>query len=84
MDVPGELRGLGDALRRRLAPRECLLDGGQTDGMRHGAGQADTRRTDDTVGHVERGRHADLLERGGAYAAMWAKQQETLEDVEAD
>ena len=33
---------------------------------------------------VERGRHADLLERGVAYAAMWAKQQETLEDVEAD
>jgi ATP-binding cassette subfamily B protein len=32
---------------------------------------------------VERGRHADLLERGGAYAAMWAKQQETFEDAQA-
>jgi ATP-binding cassette subfamily B protein len=33
---------------------------------------------------VERGRHADLLERGGAYAAMWAKQQESFEDAQAD
>ncbi len=29
-------------------------------------------------GHlIERGRHADLLRSGGAYAAMWAKQQQT-------
>ncbi|NKB58594.1 MAG: ATP-binding cassette domain-containing protein [Alphaproteobacteria bacterium] len=32
---------------------------------------------------VERGRHAALLERGGAYAAMWARQQEAaaIEEV---
>lgn len=28
---------------------------------------------------VERGRHADLLERGGLYAGMWARQQEAEE-----
>jgi len=26
---------------------------------------------------IERGRHADLLARGGAYAALWARQQDT-------
>jgi ATP-binding cassette subfamily B protein len=30
---------------------------------------------------VERGGHADLLERGGAYAAMWAKQQEIADEA---
>jgi len=28
---------------------------------------------------VERGRHADLLERNGRYAEMWRRQQETAE-----
>lgn len=35
-------------------------------------------------GHIiERGRHADLLRSGGAYAAMWAKQQQTEHAREA-
>jgi ATP-binding cassette subfamily B protein len=32
----------------------------------------------------ERGRHGELLSRGGAYAAMWARQQETAEHEDAD
>jgi ATP-binding cassette, subfamily B, heavy metal transporter len=32
---------------------------------------------------VERGRHLDLLTRGGAYAAMWARQQEAAAAEEA-
>ncbi|MEE9300930.1 MAG: ABC transporter ATP-binding protein/permease [Alphaproteobacteria bacterium] len=31
----------------------------------------------------ERGRHGELLSRGGAYAAMWARQQETAEHESA-
>ena len=31
---------------------------------------------------IERGRHADLLSRGGAYAALWARQQETSQGPE--
>ena len=31
---------------------------------------------------VERGHHVTLLERGGAYAEMWARQQETVEEEE--
>ena len=30
-----------------------------------------------------RGRHGELLERGGAYAAMWAKQQEAASENDA-
>jgi len=32
---------------------------------------------------VERGHHVTLLERGGAYAEMWARQQETAEEEES-
>jgi ATP-binding cassette, subfamily B, heavy metal transporter len=32
---------------------------------------------------VERGRHGELLARGGRYAAMWARQQEAAADSEA-
>ena len=31
---------------------------------------------------AERGRHADLLARGGMYAEMWARQQEAREAEE--
>jgi ABC-type transport system involved in Fe-S cluster assembly, permease and ATPase components len=31
---------------------------------------------------IERGRHADLLGRGGAYAALWARQQESSQGPE--
>jgi ATP-binding cassette, subfamily B, heavy metal transporter len=33
---------------------------------------------------VERGRHAELLGRDGAYAAMWRKQQETTKPAESE
>ena len=32
---------------------------------------------------VERGRHSELLERGGAYAVMWARQQKAVEMEDA-
>src|SRR5262249_57491399 len=32
---------------------------------------------------VERGRHGELLARGGRYAAMWARQQEAAAECEA-
>jgi ATP-binding cassette subfamily B protein len=32
---------------------------------------------------VERGRHGELLARGGRYAAMWARQQEAAAEREA-
>ena len=31
---------------------------------------------------VERGRHGELLNRGGAYAEMWTRQQEAAADEE--
>ncbi|WP_207462425.1 ABC transporter ATP-binding protein/permease [Azospirillum sp. SYSU D00513] len=31
---------------------------------------------------IERGRHADLLSQGGAYAALWARQQESIQGPE--
>ncbi|MEQ8967653.1 MAG: ABC transporter ATP-binding protein/permease [Azospirillaceae bacterium] len=71
--------------RRIMADLEALAEGRSTLVIAHRLStvmSADEIVVLDKGEIVERGRHAELLARGGAYAAMWQEQQEQKEETD--